>query len=75
MHYHTIATNDIDELFSWGDGWDQRYLQLSAGPLGFQTRVVSLTDLIIEWNSLEQRVLFEEALGESALVFGMLLSM
>jgi AraC-like DNA-binding protein len=73
MQYRDIATNDIDELFAWGSGWDHEYLQLPAGPLGFRTRQVVLPDLSFEWNSYGQSVLFREVLREPALAFGVVL--
>ena len=73
MQYREIATNDVDELFSWGTGWDQEYLQLSAGPLCFRMREVALPGLSFEWNSYGQSVLFREVMREPALVFGVVL--
>ena len=72
MQYHAISTDDIDELFSWGSGWDDRLLQLSPGPLGFRSRVATLPGVLIQWNSYSQTVLFHEVLREQALVFAML---
>ena len=73
MHYDEIATNDIDELFSWGSGWDCRYTQLSAGRLGFSCHRVSLPDMHIEWNTFGQAVLFEEVMHQPMLFLGVLL--
>ena len=73
MKYQEIATNDIDELFSWGSGWDAQYTQLTAGPLGFVTRQVKLPNIHIEWNSYGQSVLFHDVLRSPVLFFGVLL--
>jgi hypothetical protein len=35
-------TNDIDEMFFWGQGWDYEYLQLSKGPLRFKIQQISV---------------------------------
>ncbi|VAW07051.1 hypothetical protein MNBD_ALPHA05-1957 [hydrothermal vent metagenome] len=65
------VTNDIDELFTWDDeGSDRRYLQLSKGPLKFSHRQVILPNLIIEWNSYGQSVLFHEVLDSPGFFFG-----
>jgi len=68
MQYREIATDDIDQLFAWGSGWDHEYLQLSPGSLGFRTRQVNLQGLCFEWNSYRQSILFREVLQEPALV-------
>ena len=73
MQYEEITTDDIDQMFSWGSGWDRRYTQLSAGRLGFATRQVRLPDLLIEWNTFGQAVLFEEVMQAPVLFFGVLL--
>ena len=57
MQYRRVSTDDVDELFTWGDGWDSEFLQLTRGPLGFTTQGVSLPDLHIEmgWNRVAKR--------------------
>ncbi len=50
MEHLEIATDNIDELFSWGGGWDNRYLQLSPGRLGFRMRQIRLPGLLTEWD-------------------------
>lgn len=72
--YREIATDDIDEMFSWGSGWDRRYLQLSPGPLSFKTRVTRVPGLLIEWNSFGQKVLFQEVMHTDCLFFGVMLN-
>jgi len=64
------VTNDIDEMFAWDKGWDYRCLQLSKGPLNVRNRQVILPNLIIEWNSYGQSVLFHEVLDSPAFFFG-----
>lgn len=73
MHYREIATEDIDELSSWGTNWDNEYIQLSRGQLGFSSREVHLPDVTIAWNSYAQAILFRERLQVPALVFGVVL--
>ena len=73
MEYHEIRSDDIDELFSWGSGWDRRYTQLTRGPLRFCTRQVRLPEVLIEWNSYGQSVLFEEVMHSPVFFFGVLL--
>lgn len=54
------ATDDIDELFSWSEGWDFEYTQLTAGKLGFRERAVQLPGLAIKWHTTVQTVLVRE---------------
>lgn len=72
--YEQRATNDIDELFSWDEGWDFDYLQLSRGKLGFRSRLVQFGKLRIEWHSYNQRVLFRDALKTDDLAVALVVS-
>jgi AraC-like DNA-binding protein len=74
VQYYTVNTDDIDELFAGGTGWDQDYLQLTSGPLAFASRNVRLPGVHIDWNSFGQSVLFREVLREPAHVFGVTLN-
>ncbi|UHD18621.1 AraC family transcriptional regulator [Thiocapsa bogorovii] len=52
----SIATNDVDELFSWAHGWDFEIFQLSPGPLGYRSRTVQLPGLRLNWECSAQRL-------------------
>ena len=54
------TTDDIDELFSWSEGWDFEYTQLTAGRLGFRERVVQLPGVAIKWHTATQAMLVRE---------------
>jgi AraC-like DNA-binding protein len=73
VQYEEIATDDIDQLFSWGGGFDNEFIQLSPGWLGFRCRNVDLSGVSIQWNSYAQSVLFREVLTTPALFFGFVL--
>ena len=54
------TTDDIDELFSWSQGWDFEYTQLTAGRLGFRERVLQLPGVAIKWHTATQALLVRE---------------
>ena len=54
------TTDDIDELFSWSEGWDFEYTQLTAGKLGFREQAVQLPGVAIKWHTTAQAVLVRE---------------
>lgn len=70
MNYFEISTDDVDELFTWGSGWEADYMQLSPGRLGFRMRVVKLPEMHLEWNTFGQRLLFREVNQSQGLLFG-----
>lgn len=56
IHHEAIATDDVDELFSWSAGWDFEIVQLSPGALGFRSRLVVLPGVILRWEFWGQRL-------------------
>ena len=54
------TTDDIDELFSWSEGWSFEYTQLTAGKLGFREQAVQLPGVAIKWHTTAQGVLVRE---------------
>jgi AraC family ethanolamine operon transcriptional activator len=72
--YEQRATDDIDEMFSWDEGWEFDYLQLSRGKLGFRSRSVQIGKLRVEYHSYDQRVLFRDALNTTDLAIALVVS-
>ena len=69
---HTIA--DIDELTSvvLTDGeWQYDYVQLSPGPLNFETRVVELPGLVLFWNHFGSRMRITESYTGNKVIYGL----
>ncbi|MCP5247067.1 MAG: AraC family transcriptional regulator [Candidatus Accumulibacter sp.] len=56
IHHQTIATDDVDELFSWSQGWDFEIAQLSPGALGYHSELVMLPGVTLRWERWGQRL-------------------
>jgi len=56
IRHETIATDDVDELFSWSSGWDFEIVQLLPGALGFRSRLVLLPGVTLRWEWWGQRL-------------------
>lgn len=51
-----ITTDDVDELFSWSQGWDFEIVQLSPGALGFRAHLLALPGVTLRWERWGQRL-------------------
>jgi hypothetical protein len=73
VDYLDIETDDVDELFSWGQGWDIEFVQLSRGILGYRAKVVQLLGLSVSWNLFRQALLFRGLLTAPSICFAVVL--
>ena len=74
MRTVTQTISDIDELSSVvlaDDEWQYDYVQLSPGPLNFETRVVELPGLVLFWNHFGSRMRITESYTGNQLIFGL----
>ncbi len=56
ISHTTITTDDVDELFSWSQGWDFEIVQLSPGALGFRAQLLALPGVTLRWEYWGQRL-------------------
>ena len=71
LRTYTINIDDIDQFFSDQVDWQYEYLQLSAGPLKFRTRIVELPGITLYWNRFGARMLAKEKYMGDELIFGL----
>ncbi len=69
MIYQEFFSNDIDECFSLESSLEFDCVQLSAGGLGFQSRMAQIGKLKIFINSIGQRIHCRDALKTNELFF------
>lgn len=74
ISHQTIATDDVDELFSWSHGWDFEIVQLSPGALGYRSQLLLLPGVTLRWECWGQRLRSAHQNHSDQLSIGVLLA-